>query len=468
MQLDTSILFAALLFILQANGIEMNWELSVGLYSVIAVGSVLSCLRHAVPHLGRTGRYVSALGVFVLVAILGLVGTVKQYRREHQPINDSTVTPTPQVPHGNTGSAEGPGKPLPVITPQKTAPSIGAHPLKPRSPESSIQYTGVSVGPTMPAGSVPGFDLKLNFRVSGPTSVYHVKTWSDLVMMAPLTAFSSMSSKLYRAFQSQAAKNPNTPETPEIGPSEISIKPKTFAKYSSSAPYHVVFVFSRISWLDRAGIAGEINECLVTPDSSKIDAQTEWLFCESAPATAVELKYESMTSAQLLDEADGKSSALRHSTDIEHLCDEMERGWPNKDAIAPQNEEGRRKAFDEYSKSIKVCLDQIDIRVRGIVCPEVAPLVEEMMFRIGYSPLFFMLRVDGEQPRSHPSDPKTSPVDRTHEESMLSATVLGCQSPRGSNPSLEDTSDSLEMLTTALREAVKEKFSAPFDSRQLE
>ena len=65
------LLLGALLFVLQANGVEMNWGLSLALYALIAVGLVWSCLRHAVPHLGLRGRYIAALSVFALVAFLG-------------------------------------------------------------------------------------------------------------------------------------------------------------------------------------------------------------------------------------------------------------------------------------------------------------------------------------------------------------------------------------------------------------
>jgi hypothetical protein len=91
-----------------------------------------------------------------------------------------------------------------------------------------------------------------------------------------------------------------------------------------------------------------------------------------------------------------------------------------------------------------------------------------MMFRIGYSPSFLLQWHDAEQSGYHPFDPKAPPIGRMHEESMLGATLIGCQTARGYTPSLKDTADSLDMLTTALREAVKHKFSAPFDSRPLE
>src|SRR5580698_10550647 len=55
-----SILLAVLFFVLQANGIGMNWQSSLIGYSSVAVVGIWSCLRHAVPHLGRNRRYLWA------------------------------------------------------------------------------------------------------------------------------------------------------------------------------------------------------------------------------------------------------------------------------------------------------------------------------------------------------------------------------------------------------------------------
>lgn len=80
-----------LVFALQSNGVEMNWEVSVASYTVIASVCVWSCLRHAVPHLGKIGKRLTALGVFGLVFILGGIGTYKQYRREHPKISIARI-----------------------------------------------------------------------------------------------------------------------------------------------------------------------------------------------------------------------------------------------------------------------------------------------------------------------------------------------------------------------------------------
>jgi hypothetical protein len=61
----------------------MNWQLSLGLYFVIFCGALWSCLRHAVPHLTKTGKLMFASVVSAIICLIGVVGTVKQYRREH-------------------------------------------------------------------------------------------------------------------------------------------------------------------------------------------------------------------------------------------------------------------------------------------------------------------------------------------------------------------------------------------------
>lgn len=100
-----SLLGCALVFVLQENGVEMNWQASIGLYALIALGAVYSSLRHAVPHLNTRGQNIVAFIAFAVVAALGCWGTNKQYRREHPKVvaplnNASAVT----IPSGATKS----------------------------------------------------------------------------------------------------------------------------------------------------------------------------------------------------------------------------------------------------------------------------------------------------------------------------------------------------------------------------
>jgi hypothetical protein len=61
----------------------MGWELSMLPYMALGAGCVWSCLRHADPHLGTIGRYISAAAVFALIAGAGSFGTINQYGRKH-------------------------------------------------------------------------------------------------------------------------------------------------------------------------------------------------------------------------------------------------------------------------------------------------------------------------------------------------------------------------------------------------
>jgi len=72
-----------LLFLLQGNGVEMNWIMSFILYAVVAASCAWSITRHAVPHLKTNAK--TLITVFVLCAIgtVGYIGTMKQYRRDH-------------------------------------------------------------------------------------------------------------------------------------------------------------------------------------------------------------------------------------------------------------------------------------------------------------------------------------------------------------------------------------------------
>lgn len=72
-----------LLFCLQANGVEMNWKISLAAYTLIAFVCVYSCMRHAVPDRGAATKIICALSIFCTVGFLGYIGTIKQYRRDH-------------------------------------------------------------------------------------------------------------------------------------------------------------------------------------------------------------------------------------------------------------------------------------------------------------------------------------------------------------------------------------------------
>lgn len=93
-----SLVVMLLIFILQANDVEMNWEFSMGAYIVLCLVGVWIFLKYAIPHLARKTRLLSTFGYFALFAALGWIGTTKQYRREHAPPTTAKTAPAQSLP----------------------------------------------------------------------------------------------------------------------------------------------------------------------------------------------------------------------------------------------------------------------------------------------------------------------------------------------------------------------------------
>jgi hypothetical protein len=85
-----SLIAAVFIPILQANGVDVNWQASLILYLVLTAASVWSLLKHALPHRGLLGQIVSACFLVIFMGGLGIFATVKQYHREHRP--EVTIT----------------------------------------------------------------------------------------------------------------------------------------------------------------------------------------------------------------------------------------------------------------------------------------------------------------------------------------------------------------------------------------
>src|SRR5258708_26254551 len=110
---------AFLIPLLQANGVDVNWQVSILLYVAIIGICVWSLLKHAIPHLSKAKRLSSAIVLSSLVGILACYATVKQYQREHPqqakvmqaPVavsNSSVAAPAmskPKSPHKNSRQA---------------------------------------------------------------------------------------------------------------------------------------------------------------------------------------------------------------------------------------------------------------------------------------------------------------------------------------------------------------------------
>jgi hypothetical protein len=122
---------AILFFVFQANGVEMNWVISLLIYAAVALGCAFSCLRHAVPHFTTSFRYATAVGMFICVAIFGFIGTRKQYRREH-PMQQTVLQAHDRHSSSETGA-------MTQIAPAKTpaSPPAAKRSATPRLPSLS-------------------------------------------------------------------------------------------------------------------------------------------------------------------------------------------------------------------------------------------------------------------------------------------------------------------------------------------
>jgi hypothetical protein len=78
-----SLAFGFLIPLLQANGMDVNWQGSIAVYLVIIAVCCWSVLRYLIPHLTLIWRCLWAFVTIGLIGCLALYATLKQYRREH-------------------------------------------------------------------------------------------------------------------------------------------------------------------------------------------------------------------------------------------------------------------------------------------------------------------------------------------------------------------------------------------------
>ena len=72
-------------FVLQANGVEVNWLWSLLIYLLCTGGAVWTALAHALPSKGRWIKWTIGTLLALLCLTLGSIGTFKQYKKEHLP-----------------------------------------------------------------------------------------------------------------------------------------------------------------------------------------------------------------------------------------------------------------------------------------------------------------------------------------------------------------------------------------------
>ena len=78
-----SVVGMLVIFVLQSNGVEMNWVVSACMYAVAALGLVASVVLHAIPHWDPLKRRAIGGLAFLCIVGIGSYGTLKEYRREH-------------------------------------------------------------------------------------------------------------------------------------------------------------------------------------------------------------------------------------------------------------------------------------------------------------------------------------------------------------------------------------------------
>ena len=99
--------FSIFFFVLQSNGVEVNWLWSAALYAFCTIAVVWTTLRHALPGKGRMSRIAVILLLVLICIVLGSIGTVKQYRKEH-PLDTSKSGVQHPSPPLSSGAQEKP------------------------------------------------------------------------------------------------------------------------------------------------------------------------------------------------------------------------------------------------------------------------------------------------------------------------------------------------------------------------
>jgi len=69
--------------IMQANGVDVNWQASLGLYLLLTAICVWSLLRYAIPRSSGSSKAGMTVLLIAVMCGLGVFATLKQYRREH-------------------------------------------------------------------------------------------------------------------------------------------------------------------------------------------------------------------------------------------------------------------------------------------------------------------------------------------------------------------------------------------------
>jgi hypothetical protein len=114
-----SIVLTVVVFTLQANGVDLKWQLSIVIYIVLACVCAWSFWKYAVPHKRGLIRYGGAFLFFSVIVVIGIYGTAKQYHREHSIIDAQSISLTPaDLRKTSTATSNPPSNPVSDQPPQ--------------------------------------------------------------------------------------------------------------------------------------------------------------------------------------------------------------------------------------------------------------------------------------------------------------------------------------------------------------
>ena len=144
------------IFVLQANGVEVNWQASTVIYLALIGVALWSLLRYAIPHLTNGMRYSLAVILFVMLGGLGFYATYKEFGRDYKVAGRERVSgksASSQVPIPTAERTTEPlfTKPSPTVQgllrePSKVVPAKSEHGGS--TPELPIALAATIVNPS--------------------------------------------------------------------------------------------------------------------------------------------------------------------------------------------------------------------------------------------------------------------------------------------------------------------------------
>ena len=104
-------------FVLQSNGVEVNWQLSALIYVICTVALVWTLSAHALPGKGKKAL-IAVIPLVLLCVVLGFVGTAKQFHKDHFATESATAAPAYAPKNQASASALGRSESQTKISPQ--------------------------------------------------------------------------------------------------------------------------------------------------------------------------------------------------------------------------------------------------------------------------------------------------------------------------------------------------------------